>query len=181
MPTYTKNQTIIHESETIDCLYVLKEGQVQIIQTDFFGNQHVIATLSSPAIFAETFALTNSPANVSVIANTTCLIECQPIKKLMEDHQFVHRFLFEFAKKNQLLNEKLSILSKRSTKDKILTYLSLQARKSQNKTFTIPYSRQELADYLCIDRAGLCAQLSKLKKAGLIDYHKNTFYLSSFK
>ena len=81
------------------------------------------------------------------------------------------------AIKNVALNEKISHLSRRSTKEKLLSYLSDCAKKAQSMHFTIPFDRQELADYLCVERSAMSAELGKLKKTGILDCRKNEFWL----
>jgi CRP-like cAMP-binding protein len=81
------------------------------------------------------------------------------------------------ANKNLVLNQKIEITSKRSTRDKLLTYLMFQAEKAGKNRFEIPFDRQELADYLEVDRSGLSAEISKLRKEGILESDKNEFVL----
>ena len=83
----------------------------------------------------------------------------------------------DHGNKNVALNEKISHLSRRSTKEKLLSYLSDCAKKAQSMHFTIPFDRQELADYLCVERSAMSAELGKLKKTGILDCRKNEFWL----
>lgn len=69
------------------------------------------------------------------------------------------------------------MITKRSTRDKLLSYLSAQALRQRTAFFTIPYDRQQLADFLSVDRSAMCAVLARLKREGILDYHKNTFRL----
>ena len=83
------------------------------------------------------------------------------------------------AQKNVNLTQKLDHMMKRSTRDKLLSYLSAQAIKHKNNNFTIPFNRQQLADYLCVDRSAMSNELGKLRDEGLLTFHKNDFILSS--
>ena len=74
-------------------------------------------------------------------------------------------------------HQKIAITSKRTTREKLMEYLKIQSQKTNKKTFTIPFDRQELADYLEVDRSGLSSEISKLKKDGIIDSYKNKFTL----
>ena len=81
------------------------------------------------------------------------------------------------ATKTLLFHQKIEITSKRTTREKLLTYLSLYSKKVDKKSFTIPFDRQELADYLEVERSGLSMEISKLKKDGIINSQKNYFEL----
>ena len=81
------------------------------------------------------------------------------------------------AEKNLLFNQKLEITSKRTTREKLMTYLLLQAKHLNSSSFSIPYNRQELADFLEVDRSGLSAEISKLRKDGILECHRSHFTL----
>jgi CRP-like cAMP-binding protein len=83
----------------------------------------------------------------------------------------------DLATKTLLFHQKIEITSKRSTRDKLLTYLMFQAEKAGKNRFEIPFDRQELADYLEVDRSGLSAEISKLRKEGILESDKNEFVL----
>ena len=74
-----------------------------------------------------------------------------------------------------MLNQKIELTSKRTTKEKLMAYLLMQAKQNKSRIFAIPYDRQELADYLCVERSAMSTELSKLRQEGRIDYHKNQF------
>ena len=88
-----------------------------------------------------------------------------------------HRFLQSFAQRNLTLTRKIAHITCRTTREKLLSFLSLQAHDAGNAIFSIPFNRQQLADYLAIDRSAMSAELSRMKKEGLLDYHKNQFRL----
>ena len=81
------------------------------------------------------------------------------------------------ARKNLMLNQKIEFISKRSTREKLMAYLTAQAKAADSHTFSIPYNRQELADYLGVERSAMSAELGKLKKEGILDFHKNHFQI----
>lgn len=91
--------------------------------------------------------------------------------------RFTGNLLALMAEKNRLLTEKIRYLTQRSTRQKIMLYLSAMARKKGKATFVLPFNRQQMADFLSVDRSALSAELSKMKKEGLIDYHKDKFTL----
>ena len=81
------------------------------------------------------------------------------------------------ASRNRVLVEKAGILSRRTTREKVLSYLSTEAARHGSSSFRIPLDRQALADYLAVDRSALSLVLSKLKSEGIIDYDRNAFCL----
>lgn len=94
-------------------------------------------------------------------------------------NQLIENMVQILANKNILLNQKVRYLSKRTTKEKLLSYLSDLAYQTGSKTITIAFNRQELADFLCVERSAMSTALGKLKAEGIIDFHKNTFRLLS--
>lgn len=91
--------------------------------------------------------------------------------------QMIFNLMKTVALKNIIFHQKIEITSKRSTREKLMTYLMFQAKRAKHSRFEIPFDRQELADYLEVDRSGLSAEISKLKAEGVIDCHKNHFEL----
>ena len=81
------------------------------------------------------------------------------------------------AMKNFMLNHKIDCLSKRTTRERILTYLSFQSKNAKSNSFTIPFNRQELADYLCVDRSAMSSELGKMRDEGILEFSKNKFIL----
>lgn len=89
----------------------------------------------------------------------------------------IFNLLTVMAKKNLIFHQKIEITSKRTTREKLMTYLLLQAKDAESSTFTIPYDRQELADYLGVERSGLSAEISKLRKEHVLACRRSTFTL----
>ena len=78
---------------------------------------------------------------------------------------------------SELKTEQIEIVSKKTLREKILCYLSLQAQRQNSRYIEIPFGRIAWAEYLCADRSALTRELVKLKKEGLIDFHRNMFQL----
>ena len=91
--------------------------------------------------------------------------------------QIIYNLMRVVARKNLMFHQKIEITSKRTTREKLLAFLMIQAKKHQSRSFEIAYDRQELADYLQVERSGLSAEISKLRKEGIIDNRKNHFVL----
>ena len=110
------------------------------------------------------------------------LIDCRHIMHTCSNncgfHQkLIYNLMKDLALKTLLFHQRIEITSKRSTREKLLAYLMLQAKKANSNSFEVPFDRQELADFLEVDRSGLSAEIGKLKREGIIDNQKNHFVL----
>ena len=181
---YPRNQLVIRVGDKISSLGVVLVGKVQVIREDIMGNRMIVAGLEVRDVFGETFACAAVEASpVSVLANEACEILWIPIEQIVSTgcltcsfhSRLISNLLQLLARKNLYLNNKMELLSKRSIKDKIMAYLFSQAEQLKVSSFEIPLNRNELADYLCIDRSALSRELSKLQSEGIIEYWKNHF------
>ena len=145
-----------------------------------------IANIEPPQLFGEAFAcagLKSLPVDAVAAADTKILLLdaqriARPCGNACPCHgQTILNLLHIVAKKNLVLHQKIEITSKRSTREKLMTYLLLQAKNAKSHTFTIPYDRQELADYLEVDRSGLSAEISKLRNEKVLECRRRTFTL----
>lgn len=183
--SYTKNQNIFTEGERASHMGILLSGTAQIIRVDFYGNRSIVTNIEPPQLFGESFACTEAKSiPVNVIAEKDCEVMRIESRKMLHPCcnvcEFHSRMIFnlmkEIAAKNMLLNQKIEIISRRTTREKLMTYLLIQAKK-HGSSFTIPYDRQELADFLEVDRSGLSAEISKLRKENAIECKRNFFRL----
>ncbi len=186
--SFSKGDLIIRQGENITKLYLILEGNVNIEKDTYLANRIIISKLTindnialsyiaSRTKEADIDAYATDNVKVLVLNYEKCTSMCQ---NACTKHKILINNLFKIiAKENIGLIEKIENISQKSIKDKLLTYLSNEARKNKSNRFSIIFNRQELADYLNIDRSAMCFELSKLKKAGLIDYEKNKFVLSS--
>lgn len=183
--SYTKNQNIFTEGERASHMGILLSGTAQIVRVDFYGNRSIVTNIEPPQLFGESFACTETKSiPVNVIAEKDCEVMRIESRKMLHPCcnvcEFHSRMIFnlmkEIAAKNMLLNQKIEIISRRTTREKLMTYLLIQAKK-HGSSFTIPYDRQELADFLEVDRSGLSAEISKLRKENAIECKRNFFRL----
>lgn len=183
--SYTKNQNIFTEGERASHMGILLSGTAQIVRVDFYGNRSIVTNIEPPQLFGESFACTETKSiPVNVIAEKDCEVMRIESRKMLHPCcnvcEFHSRMIFnlmkEIAAKNMLLNQKIEIISRRTTREKLMTYLLIQAKK-HGSSFTIPYDRQELADFLEVDRSGLSAEISKLRKENVIECKRNFFRL----
>ena len=182
--SFDKKYTIFAEGKPQKYIGVLLSGSAQIIQIDYLGNRSILASIEPSNSFAEAFACNgNSILPVSVIANEPCeimFIDSNHILHTCSNYcgfhqQLIFNLMKELASKNIAFYQKIDVISKRTTREKLLTYLNYQAKKAGCSRFTIPFDRQALADYLEVDRSGLSAEISKLKKEGILDSNKSYF------
>ncbi len=184
--TYEKRQTILAEGTPANQIGIVLSGSAQLIQLDYLGNRNILNNIMPSQIFAEDFACAQvSSLPVSIVANEPCtvmLIEAACIlhtcSKYCSFHQqLIFNLMKELAEKTVLCYQKIEITSKRSTRDKLLTYLLLQSKQANSTSFTIPFNRQELADYLEVERSGLSMEISKLREEGILKSTRSHFEL----
>ena len=186
MKTYGKNERILTEAETLKKVGVILKGCVQVENEDVFGNRNIQEMLEPGELFGAAYAcagIKNSPVSITSISESKVLfLEAGRILSVCPTacpfHQkMVGNMVYILARKNVMLSEKIGHISKRSTREKLLSYLSSQSKKAGSRHFFIPFNRQELADYLCVERSAMSAELSKLRGEGLLDYKKFEFWL----
>ena len=176
--SYTKGQTILAPGQTVHSLALILSGRVLISKQDFWGNRNLLSTFQSGDCFAETFACSRSVIDIQVEALSDCTLLWIPVQQLFTgDPVLMQNLLQTLALRNLSLTEKLSHLGHRTTRDKLLSYLSAQSMKHNSPEFDIPFNRQQLSDYLLIERSGCSAELCKMRDEGLIDFHKNHFLI----
>lgn len=183
--TYEKDEVVFSAGECVKQFGIVLSGQVSVVHNDYYGNRSIMARVEEGNLITEAFAFAGVCLPVTVVAShhseimlldstrfsTTCATACHFHNKLIQN------LIKITSRKNVSLLEKFEITSKRTTREKLLAYLSIESGKAGSKTFTIPFNRQELADYLFVERSAMSAELSKLRREGLIDYNKNTFVL----
>lgn len=183
---YRKNEVIFAEGENARYIGVVLHGSVQISRTDYFGNRSILATVETAELFGESFACAEVAAiPICAEAQTDTTVLLLEFQKLADTNapvcglhgKLIFNLLKITASKNLLLHQKLEITAKRTTKEKLMAYLLLQAKKADSRCFTVPFDRQALADYLEVDRSGLSVEIGKLRRAGVLKCSKNRFEL----
>ncbi len=184
--TYKKNEIIFLESHKIRSIGVVLDGTVHMIKEDMEGYQTLLVSIGEREVFGETFACGSLiDARVSFLAARDCNILFLPFHKVLHSckqtcafhHRLIENMVRLIGDKNVQLMDKITVVSKRTLRDKILAYLRLQQEEQGKSSFTIPLGRMELAAYLCADRSALTRELSAMQQDGLILYQKNTFHL----
>ena len=184
--TFRKGDIINFEDEKIKHVGIVVEGSVDMIKEDVWGNKTMLVRSRKDDVFAETFACgSDNLSMVTFQVSEDATILFLPFNRVMHNctmacqfhHQLIENMVHVIANKNRDLMRKVEVVSKRTTREKLLAYLSIQAQLQQTRYFNIPLGRVELAEYLCVDRSAMTRELSKLKEEGLIDYDKNCFRL----
>lgn len=184
--SYKKGDVVFAEGDKAKYLGIVLEGSVQLVRVDYYGNRSILANIEPSQLFGEAFAcagLKSLPVDAVAAADTKILLLdaqriARPCGNACPCHgQTIVNLLHIVAKKNLVLHQKIEITSKRSTREKLMTYLLLQAKRAKSHTFTVPYDRQELADYLEVDRSGLSAEISKLRNEKVLECRRSTFTL----
>ncbi len=184
--SYDRGEIILMAGQAVSAVGVVLKGEIQIIQDDFNGNRSILTELGPTHIFAETFAsadILESP--VTVLAKRDSLILFLGLNRIITTcpssctfhNQLIQNLLKILARKNILLSNKNRLLSQRSIREKVLTYLSMQAEKNTSNRFEISFNRNELADFLCVDRSALSRVLSQLQNEKILTVDHNHFIL----
>ena len=184
--SFDKKYTIIAEGNPAKYIGIMLSGSAQITKIDYYGNRSILSEVLTGDTFGEAFACAEvGSMPVAVVANEPCevmLIDCGHILHTCTNNcgfhqQLIFNLMKNLAAKNIMFHQKLEITSKRSTREKLMAYLLLQAKKTGSSSFDIPFDRQELADYLEVDRSGLSAEISKLRGEGVLESRRRHFKL----
>ena len=178
---YKKNDIILAENTKIEYFGIITNGKIALSNFDYFGNRNILNVFEKEDSFAEALVSLEIQIPHEVISLTDSSIvwiEYKSLSKSLYYQKILNNLLNIISTKNLILNKKLQILSKRTTREKILEYLSTQKKLlSIDSNFEINLNRNEMADYLALDRSNLSRELGKLKKEGIIDFKKNKFKL----
>ena len=178
-----KGEFFFREGEPAENAGILLSGRAQILRDDYDGRRHVLAELAPGDVFGEVFAcaaVKTYPVYVEAVCEAKALFVNLALleqNRTPDAHEvrLLYNLLFVTAQKNLLLNRKIELLSKRTTREKLASFLWMKAKEAGNEQFTVPFDRQSLADYLGVERSAMCSELSRMRRDGWIDYHKNVF------
>lgn len=184
--SYKKGDYVFRRGERIASVAVLLEGRVHIQKVDYWGNQSILSEVSEGELFGEVYAclggeeiLNNAvavkPSVVLFLDINRILTMCPSGCRFHE--RLVRNLLAVLASKNRMLTQKLEHMSQRTTREKLLSYLSEQSLKKGSSSFDIPFSRQQLADFLSVDRSAMSNELCKMRDEGILQFDKNHFEL----
>ncbi|OPX44097.1 transcriptional regulator FixK [Ruminiclostridium hungatei] len=182
--TYSRNDIIFLADSRITSVGIILSGSAQIVKEDVTGNRTIMSKLSEGDMFGEAFACANvDRIPVTVLTTTGCeilFIQFSRIVTTCSSSCGFHTALIKnmlqlIAQKNILLNNRMDILAKRTTREKLMAYFSMQIKKCGRNKFKIPFSRDELADFLCVNRSALSRELCNMRDENLLTFNKNEF------
>ena len=175
------------EEENMKYIGIVLSGAVDMVKEDLWGNKTMLVRIGRNEVFGETFACGSDTLSVvTFLVSEDAKVLFLPFNRVMHSctmacqfhHRLIENMVRVIADKNRDLMRKVEVVSKRTIREKLLAYLSLQAQTQNSRYFEIPLGRVELAEYLCVDRSALTRELAKMKDEGLIDYDRNCFRLN---
>lgn len=184
--SYEKNSFVFRMDDTVTAIGIVLSGRVHVLKEDFWGNRTILNHIEPGGLFAEAFSCAEIPKlPVSVIAvekSEILLVDYRRIIGTCPSACAFHAGLIQnmiriLAGKNIMLTQKLEYVTRRTTREKLLSYFSAQARQAGGNAFEIPYNRQELADYLSVDRSAMSGELCRMRDDGILRFRKNSFEL----
>lgn len=181
---FGKDEMIFCVGDSADYFGIVKKGEVSILQEDYLGNRNIMSVIRVGKIFAEAFCFSdNNILPVSVLARTDCkvlFVNGSDLLNCVFEPQLAKNIIATLSEKNVNLTKKIKYVTNKSIKEKVISFLDDMCLMQKSKTVKIPFNRQELADYLAVDRSALSYVLSKMQKDGLIEYRKNLFKCKYF-
>ena len=183
---FKKNEVIYRPGDQVRKIGLVVSGAVRIEKIDYWGNRKIISVIEPGQIFGEAYAgMKTIPMEMEVLAAVPSVILFMEVGKILttcgnscEFHsKMIRNMVYVLAERNYKLTQKMDHLTQKTTREKLLSYFSEQALECGRSDFDIPLDRQQLADYLSVDRSAMSTELGKMKKDGLIEYRKNHFTL----
>ncbi len=184
--SYEKGETVFHQGEFLLSLAFLAEGRMHIQKQDYWGNLSILNEILPGQLFGEACAVPDGgPIMNDVVAmekSTVLFFDMDKVLTVCSSAcpyhtRLVKNLFYSISDTNRHLVRKLDYMARRTTREKLLSYLSDESRKQNSSSITIPFNRQQLADYIAVDRSAMSNELSKMRSEGILDYHKNSFTL----
>lgn len=183
--SYEKDAFVCQTGEHVESIGLVLSGRVHVVREDFWGNCNIVSVIEPGQTFAESYACTETPLGVSVVASertqvlflrvsrvlTICSNACEFHARLMRN------LLSVLALHNLKMNEKLTHVTQRTLREKLLSYLSSESKRAGSPCFDIPFNRQQLADYLSADRSALSGELCRMRDEGILSFDRSHFEL----
>lgn len=186
LSNFKKGEYVLRQGEHLSDIIVLVEGSLHVQKDDYWGNRSLLSKISVGEMFGEAYVAPESGGVLNdVIAVSDSTIILFDVRRILTTCPTACRFhamvvknmFFAISEKNRKLVQKLGHMSKRSTREKLISYLSEEAKRSNSSNFAIPFNRQQLADFLSVDRSAMSNELCKMRDEGLIEFEKNQFKL----
>lgn len=185
---YDKAEIIFHAGDTVTEIGLVEQGSVNVVVNFYWGDSNIFGHIGRGDVFAQNFAaLPGLKLNCDIVAAEKTTILFLNLNRLLTTcqrgcsyhQQLIYNLVGISAAKNLDLSNRMMHIAPKSIRGRLLSYLSAQAQEKGDSQFTIPFSRQQLADYLGVDRSALSHELSKMRADGLLTFHKNEFKLNN--
>ena len=185
--SYQKGEYVLRQGAHLSDILVLVEGELHIQKDDYWGNRSILGHIAAGEMFGEAYVGPDSGGllnDVVAIADsvvlffnaqrviTTCPAAC-PFHGAV-----VQNLFYAISEKNRKLVQKLGHMSQRSTREKLISYLSEEAKRHNSARFSIPFNRQQLADFLSVDRSAMSKELCRMRDEGMLQFERNHFVLN---
>ena len=186
LKSYKKGEFVLRQGEHLSDIVVLVDGKLHIQKDDYWGNRSILGLIDVGEMFGEAYV---SPESSSLLNDVVAVEDSTAIffdvKRIITTCPSACRFhsmvvqnmFFAISEKNRKLVQKLGHMSKRTTREKLISYLSEEAGRQNSSSFSIPFNRQQLADFLSVDRSAMSNELCKMRDEGLLEFEKNRFRL----
>lgn len=182
---YAKDEFLFRRGDRTECLGVVLAGNVRVVREDWWGNRTVLGDVGAGMPICTEYACTSDPLDVSIVANESTEVMFLDVGRAANvcnsscefHNRLVKNLVRNLAGTSMVMNRRLDQLAKRSTREKICAFLSDQARAAGSSDFMIGMNRQEMADYLGVDRSAMSTELGKMQREGIIEFQKNHFVL----
>ena len=184
--TVKKGNSVFHEGQVAKYVGIVLSGTIQTVQEDYLGNRSILSMAAPGQLFGEGFAcagVESLPVSmVAAVDSIIMLIDCSHITTMCHHvcsfhNQMIRNMLSSVSRSNIQLNQKIEILSKRTTREKVMAFLLSEAAIHGSDEFTIPYDRQELADFLGVERSAMSTVIGQLRDDGFIKVNRRNFQL----
>ena len=183
---YERGACLWQAGERVTGVGIVLAGEVSILVEDLEGRRNILAKLGAGDLLGEVFAISQKPSAVTAYTEVGAKVLFLDIERLYGEswdavpflQKFHRNFLNLLANKTEQLNVKIQCMGQRGIREKVSHYLFYQYRVAGTNPFTIPLNREELADYLCVDRSALSYVLSQMAHDGMIRYKRNRFTLT---
>ena len=184
--TYKKGEYVLRQGEHLDNILVLVDGKLLIQRDDYWGNRSIINMISIGEMFGEPYVAPESGTLMNdVLAVEDSVVIFFDVKRIITvcssacrfHSMVVQNLFFAISEKNRKLVQKLTFMTKCTTREKLIAYLSEEAKRQNSSSFFIPFNRQQLADFLSVDRSAMSNELGKMRDEGLIEFEKSCFKL----
>ncbi|XCP86871.1 Crp/Fnr family transcriptional regulator [Roseburia hominis] len=183
---FMKGEWIYHVGDCITEVALVLEGAVHIKKEDYWGNLSILNVVEAGEVFGEAYAVYGSEPMVNdVVAACDTTVLFLDIGRVLAScpstchfHTLlIQNFFAVLAAKNRALAQKIGHMSQRTTREKLLSYLSEQRGRAKSPSFEIPFNRQQLADFLSVDRSAMSSELGKMRDEGIVEFNRNHFCL----